>query len=59
VIVEHVDTKSGSDAFYRLRDVEPGDKVRVHDAFGDVTLLVVDTKNQEPKNELPMERTWL
>jgi len=58
VIVEHVDTKSGSDAFYRLRDVEPGRKMRVHDASGDVTLLVMDTKKQEPKTELPVERTW-
>lgn len=58
VIVAHVDTKKGPDVFYHLRDLEPGDEVLVHDASGDVATFVIDTKEQESKTELPVERIW-
>jgi sortase (surface protein transpeptidase) len=58
VIVGHVDTKSGPDVFYHLRDLEPGEEVLVYDADGDVATFAVDSREQQLKNELPTEKIW-
>lgn len=56
-VVAHVDSRSGPDVFARLRELDPGDEVRVHGDDGTVTY-VVETSESAPKDELPTERIW-
>lgn len=58
VLVAHVDTKKGPDVFYRLKDLRPGDEVLVRGKDGDVATFAVDSKEQQLKTELPVERIW-
>lgn len=58
VVVAHVDTKSGPDVFYRLRELLPGDRVEVHGADGEVAVFVVESQEEVLKKELPTERIW-
>ena len=58
VLVAHVDTTKGPDVFYHLKDLEAGDEVMVHDSSGDVATFVVDSKEQQLKVELPVDRIW-
>lgn len=58
VLLAHVDSKAGGpDVFYRLRDLEPGDRITVgyHDAAP--TFVVTDTE-QVAKSALPTKRIW-
>lgn len=57
VVLAHVDSKAGPDVFYRLRELEPGDRVTVHRADGSSTF-VVDAREQVDKEQLPYERIW-
>lgn len=56
VIGAHVDTKSGPDVFFRLKDLRPGDEITVSDDNGESRTFVV---NQDPlqvdKNDRPPE----
>ena len=58
VIVGHLDTKTGPDVFYRLRDLRPGDEILVYDRSGDVAKFVVDSSELILKSELPTTRIW-
>ncbi|MBA2694515.1 MAG: class F sortase [Actinobacteria bacterium] len=57
VVLAHVDSKGGPDVFYRLKDLEPGDRVTVHREDGASTF-VVDSLEQVQKDALPYERIW-
>lgn len=58
VLVAHVDTKKGPDVFYRLKELKAGDEVLVYGRDGDVARFAVDSMEQQPKTELPVERIW-
>ena len=58
VIVAHVDSASGPDVFYRLKELEPGDEVLVYNEDGDVAAFVVDSREQQLKTALPTDRIW-
>jgi sortase (surface protein transpeptidase) len=53
VIAGHVDSRQGPAVFYRLRDLRPGDEVRVERADGARLRFVVDTTRSFPKAEFP------
>ncbi len=58
VIIGHVDSKKGPDVFFRLKELEQGDGIRVYDRSGDVATFVVDSSELTLKSELPTERIW-
>lgn len=58
VIVAHVDSRRGPDVFHRLRELEPGDEIRVHGADGQTLAWTMDTSELVDKNQLPTERIW-
>lgn len=58
LIAAHVDSKTGPAAFYRLRDVKPGDEVSVTRADGTTVLFSVDRLEQHPKNAFPTEAVY-
>lgn len=58
VIVGHVDSKKGSDVFYHLKDLVPGEEVLVYDRNGDMAVFVIDSLETVLKSELPTERIW-
>jgi sortase (surface protein transpeptidase) len=57
-IAAHVDSRAGPDVFYRLRELAPGDEVRVTYDSGDEVAFVVRESEQAPKDELPGDRIW-
>ncbi len=58
VIVGHVDGRRGPAVFYRLRDLRPGDEVRVHRADRSVVTFVVERSKQVPKNAFPTDEVY-
>lgn len=58
VVVAHVDSRSGPDVFYRLRELQPGDQIMVEQADGDTTAFVVERSEQVDKDQLPTDRIW-
>lgn len=58
VLVAHVDSTKGPDVFYRLKDLTPGDEILVYGENGGLATFVMDTKEQQLKSELPVERIW-
>lgn len=58
VIVAHVDSRQGPDVFHRLRELEPGDEIRVHGADGETLAWTMDSAELVDKNLLPTERIW-
>lgn len=58
VIAAHVDSVSGPDVFFRLRDLTAGDKIRVEHADGSDTTFVVKDSEQQLKVDLPVKRIW-
>ncbi len=58
VIAAHVDSNTGPDVFFRLRELSPGDDVYVYRHDGSVTRFVVDWSEQTPKDDLPADRIW-
>ncbi len=58
VVAAHVDSRAGPDVFYRLRELEPGDRVRVVYDSGDEVTFVVESSERVPKDELPGDRIW-
>ena len=58
VIAAHVDSVSGPDVFFRLRELAAGDKIRVEHADGSDTTFVVENSEQQLKTDLPVERIW-
>jgi Sortase domain len=58
VIAGHVDSKTGPAVFYRLRDLRPGDQIRVVRADGRVVRFEVESLARYPKRELPEEEVF-
>jgi len=58
IIAAHVDSKTGPAAFYHLRDLKPGDEVRVTRADGTTVLFSVDRLEQHPKDAFPTEAVY-
>jgi hypothetical protein len=58
VIVGHVDSRSGPDVFFALRDLVAGDRVHVVYDSGDRVTFVVESSEQTPKDELPVGSIW-
>ncbi len=53
VILGHVDSTAGPAVFYRLRQLRPGDQVKVTTADGTVLRFGVDRVEQYPKTRFP------
>ena len=58
VIIGHVDSKSGPAVFYRLRDLRPGDIVRVGLTNGRTLVFRVQRTERYPKNKFPTEAVY-
>jgi Sortase domain len=58
VISGHVDSKSGPAVFYRLRDLRPGDTIRVRRAAGDWLAFEVTGTARYAKAEFPTEAVF-
>ncbi|GAA5122776.1 class F sortase [Haloechinothrix salitolerans] len=58
-ILGHVDSKTGPDVFYRLREMSPGDKITVTAKGGEKLVFVVDRVEQHAKKKFPTEKVWL
>jgi sortase (surface protein transpeptidase) len=58
VISGHVDSKSGPAVFYRLRDLRPGDIIRVRRAAGDWLAFEVTGTARYAKAEFPTEAVF-
>ena len=53
VVAGHVDSRDGPGVFWRLREVQPGDEVRLARADGRVAVFRVDRVEQHPKDAFP------
>ena len=58
VVVAHVDSRSGPDVFYRLRELQAGDQITVQQADGRTAGFVVESSQQTDKDQLPTDRIW-
>jgi sortase (surface protein transpeptidase) len=58
VILGHVDSKSGPAVFYRLRDLRPGDMVRVGLSDGRILVFQVQRVERYPKDKFPTEAVY-
>jgi sortase (surface protein transpeptidase) len=58
VILVHVDSKTGPAVFYRLRDLRPGDVVRVGLTNGRTLIFRVQRTERYPKDKFPTEAVY-
>jgi sortase (surface protein transpeptidase) len=58
VIAGHVDSETGPAVFYRLRDLRPGDQIRVVRADRRVVRFKVDSLASYPKQSLPPDAVY-
>jgi len=58
VILGHVDSKAGPAVFYRLRELKPGDIVRVGLASGQILVFGVQRVERYPKDRFPTEAVY-
>ena len=58
VIAGHVDSRTGPAVFYRLRDLRPGDEIRVVRADHRVVRFKVDSLASYPKRSLPPDAVY-
>lgn len=58
VIAGHVDSTRGPAVFWRLRDLQPGDEVRIHRVDGSMVTFVVDRLGRWPKSEFPTDEVY-
>jgi hypothetical protein len=58
VLIGHVDTRTGPDVFYHLRELRPGDEILVGRADGTTIRFLVGRLAHHPKTELPTSRIW-
>ena len=58
VIAGHVDSRTGPAVFYRLRELRPGDQIRVVRADHRVVRFEVDALASYPKQALPTEAVY-
>ncbi|MFD2078492.1 class F sortase [Actinopolymorpha cephalotaxi] len=58
VIVAHVDSKTGPDVFYRLRELRPGDRITVTDSADARHTFTVERLERADRDGLPYGRIW-
>jgi hypothetical protein len=58
VIAGHVDSQAGPAVFHRLRDLAPGDEVRVHRQDGSVVTFTVTGRRRYPKDAFPTDAVY-
>jgi sortase (surface protein transpeptidase) len=58
VLLGHVDSKTGPAVFYRLRDLRPGDLVRVGLTNGRTLVFRVQRTERYPKDKFPTEAVY-
>jgi sortase (surface protein transpeptidase) len=58
VIAGHVDSRTGPAVFYRLRDLRPGDEIRVVRADRRVVRFKIDSLASYAKQSLPSEAVY-
>jgi Sortase domain len=58
VLIGHVDSKTGPAVFYRLRDLRPGDIVRVGLTDGRTLVFRVQRTERYPKDKFPAEAVY-
>jgi sortase (surface protein transpeptidase) len=58
VIVGHVDSRSGPAVFFRLGELQRGDRILVGQAGGVARSFVVQRVERSAKEALPVERIW-
>lgn len=58
VVAGHVDSRTGPAVFYRLRELRPGDEVRVVRADRRMVRFAVESLASYPKPDLPAERVY-
>jgi Sortase domain len=58
VVAGHVDSRTGPAVFYRLRDLRPGDQLRVVRADGRVVRFEVESLARYPKREFPDDEVF-
>lgn len=59
VILGHVDSKTGPAVFYRLRELDPGDEVRIDRADGTTATFVVERSERHAKTRFPTHEVYL
>ena len=59
VILGHVDSTSGPAIFYRLRDLRPGDEIRVTQAGGGTATFAVERLERHAKAQFPTTDVYL
>lgn len=57
VIAGHVDDRSGPAVFFRLAELEPGDRIEVH-GEGETVIFEVRETQQHPKDDFPTEAVY-
>ncbi|MGW0228410.1 class F sortase [Actinopolymorpha singaporensis] len=58
VIVAHVDSRTGRDVFYRLRELQPGDRITVTDLADARHTFTVERLERADRDALPYGRIW-
>ena len=58
VIAAHVDSKRGPDVFYRLGELQRGDRVHIDYANGRSVTFAVQSREMTAKSALPVKRIW-
>jgi sortase (surface protein transpeptidase) len=58
VIAGHVDDRSGPAVFFRLAELEAGDRIEVHGEQGELVVFEVRGSEQHPKDAFPTERVY-
>ena len=58
VVVGHVDSHEGPAVFYRLRELQPGDRVTIDRVDGSVVVFEVYGQETVPKDAFPTERVY-
>lgn len=58
VIAAHVDSRSGPAPFFRLRELRPGDEIRVERSDGAAARFVVDAVQRYPKDAFPTDAVY-
>jgi sortase (surface protein transpeptidase) len=58
VVAAHVDSRSGPDVFFRLRELAVGDRIEIRYDAGDAVTFRVVSGERVPKDDLPGDRIW-
>lgn len=58
VLAGHVDSRTGPGAFFRLRDLRPGDEIHVALQNESAVRFVVERVESHPKDQLPVNQIW-